>query len=87
MAIKSTTLERHADAELGGEGNANRRAGAEEIAQRPGRNAQLVQAGDGLGLRASRIEAKCRGVALWLFTRRRQARRGWSRSWRRDCCG
>src|SRR5271157_4222493 len=47
---------------LRGEGYTDRSARAEEVAQRPGWHAQLVEAGDWLHLRASGIQAKRGGV-------------------------
>src|SRR6516164_7942097 len=54
--------EPHADAELGRKGNADRRAGPEEVAERAGWYLQLVQARDRHGLRATRVEAERRRV-------------------------
>ena len=55
-------LEGEAGAELGGEGDADGSAGAEEITEAAGGNAQLIGAGDGLGLRTGGIQAERGGV-------------------------
>src|SRR6185437_14493561 len=48
--------------EWGGDRNADGGAGAEEIAQDTGGNAQQVEAGDGLRLRAGGIQAERGGI-------------------------
>src|SRR5438045_2352861 len=50
-------------AELGGEGDANCGAGAEEVAKSAGGDAELFDAGDGSGLSASGIKAESGGIA------------------------
>src|SRR5208283_4338889 len=50
------------DADLRGEGYAHGGPRPEEIAQRPGGKAQLVERSDRLGLRAGGIQAKGRGI-------------------------
>jgi hypothetical protein len=54
LSLRRTTLEVHPDPELGRKGNADGCAGSEEVAQSAGREAQLIEAGDGRELRAGR---------------------------------
>jgi len=56
------TLESHAHADLGREGNPDRCTWPEEISQGAGRNKQLLGISDGSGLRAGRVLAECRGI-------------------------
>ena len=51
------------EAELGGEGNTDGGAGAEEIAESAGRDTELFVAGDRRGLGAGGVEEKRGGVA------------------------
>jgi len=59
VAVRSET---QAYTQLRGEWNSYRRSGPEEIAERAGWNQQLFEAGDGLGLGARSVEAKCGGI-------------------------
>ena len=61
-ARKLRHSEGEAGAELGREGDTHSGAGAEEIAEGAGGDAQLIQAGDGLRLRAGGIQAERGGV-------------------------
>src|SRR5438874_11827975 len=55
-------LEAEFHAELDREGDANRSAGTEEVAESASGDAELIEAGDRRGLRAGGVEAEGRGV-------------------------
>ena len=67
--MRSMHLEREAHTYLGGEGNANCCAWSKEIAECPGRDEQLLTAGDRLGLGAGGVEAQGRDVGEVVYRR------------------
>src|SRR5277367_6248284 len=65
--FQTACLKGEANANLRGEGNAYRGTGPEEVAESAGGNEELVGIGDGLGLRASEVEAEGGGVGKTIY--------------------